>query len=70
MIGVFLARVLDTYSYLGQAVIVPGFFSDRICYKGSYEMIVCPYNVPPSETLMLIFGCLFIATSWANAKKK
>ncbi len=70
MIAVFIARAVETYSYLGQAVIVPGVFSDRICYKGSYEMIVCPYTVPPYETLILILGGLLIACAWANAKKK
>ncbi len=70
MIAVFIARVAETYSYLGQAVIVPGVFSDRICYKGSYEMIVCPYTVPPYESLMLILGGSLIACASANAKKK
>ena len=70
MVAVFLARAVETYTYLGQAVIVPGLFSDKICYKGSYEMIVCPYTVPPYETLMLILGGLLISSLWANARKR
>ena len=70
MILVFLARAVESYNYLGQAVIVPGLFTDRICYKGSYEMIVCPYTVPPYEAIMLTLGGLLIACAWASTKKK
>ncbi len=70
LVAVSLARAVESYSYLGQAVIAPGLFNDRVCYKGSYEMIVCPYTVPPYETLIFILGALLIACAWANAKKK
>ncbi len=70
MVAVFSARAFESYRYRGQAVIAPGLLYDRVCYKGSYEMIVCPYTVPPYETLIFIFGALLIACAWANAKKK
>ncbi len=69
LVAVFTARAVETYSYLGHAVIVPGLFSDSIYYKGSYEMIVCPYTVPPYETLIFILGALLISCAWANAKR-
>lgn len=70
MVIVFLARAVETYRYWGQAAIVPGLFNDSVCYRGSYEIIVCPYTAPPYETVMFILAALLVICVWANAKKK
>ncbi len=70
LIIVFLARAVETYRYLDQAAIMPGLFRDSVCYRGSYEIIVCPYTAPPYETVMLILVALLTICAWANAKKK
>lgn len=69
LIVVLLARAVETYRYLGQAAIMPGLLSDNVCYRGSYEIIVCPYTVPPYETLMLILVVLLTICVWANARR-
>lgn len=60
----FMARFLHPLYYSSSAFIQIGLFSDRICSTGPFEMAVCPYLVPPYETLMTIFAVLLAVTVW------
>ena len=40
-----LARIIQIYSYLGYAFLEIGLFSDKICARGSYEIIVVIFCV-------------------------
>jgi hypothetical protein len=66
MIVILLARTLETYGNL--AFIKSGLFYDKVCYKGSYEFIVCPSTVPPYETLLAILGILLVVFTWTGAR--
>ena len=69
IIIIFLARTMQVYSYPGQVFVQIGFFYDKICANGSYEMIVCPYTMPPYEVLMVLLGILLATLSWIDFKK-
>jgi hypothetical protein len=66
----FVARVAEPEGYSSRAFIESGFFLDKICTAGSYEMVVCPYTAPPYETLMSILGVLLIIFIWLDYRKK
>lgn len=70
MLIVFVARTLEISNYSGLVILRVGLFYDRVCYKGSYEMIVCPYTAPPYETLWAILSILLIISIWTVFKKK
>ena len=70
IIIVFLARIIQVYSYLGYAFLEIGLFSDKICSRGSYEVIVClPDTIPPYETILGILAILLIFSLWLTKKK-
>jgi len=70
IIIVFLARIIQVYSYLGYAFLEIGLFSDKICSPGSYEVIVClPDTIPPYETILGILAILLIFSLWLTKKK-
>lgn len=66
---VFIARVTETYRYMGHAFIRIGFLYDSVCYLGSYEIIVCPYMLPPYETYLLILTIVLLTSVWVTARK-
>ena len=70
LIIVFLARLAQTYSYLGYGFVQVGIFSDKICSRGSYEIITClPDTLPPYETILVILAILLMFSLWfANRK--
>lgn len=68
LVIVFLARILYPIYYSSRAFIQIGLFNDKICYVGSYEMIVCPYSAPPFETFIVIFVILFVIFRVAERK--
>lgn len=70
MFIVFLARTLEVSNYSGLVILRSGLFYDKVCYKGSYEMIVCPHTAPPYETFWAILSILLIISIWAVFKKK
>ena len=70
IIIIFLARTVQIHSYSGQAFVQIGFFYDKICANGSYEMIVCPYTMPPYEILMGLLAIPLVILSWIEFKKK
>jgi hypothetical protein len=68
---VFLARLIQTYSYMGYAFVEIGLFYDKICYRGSYEIIVClPDSLPPYETCLAILAILLVFSLWAVRRKE
>ncbi len=66
---VLLARTFETLSRPGRVFIENGVFSDKLCYLGSYEVIVCPYLLPPYETCLLVLAMMLVISVWANLKK-
>jgi len=70
LIVVFLARLVQSYSYLGYGFVQVGLLSDKICTRGSYEIIIClPDILPPYETILVILAILLIFSLWfANRK--
>lgn len=70
IIIVFLARIIQTYSYVGYGFVEMGLLSDRICSRGSYEIIVClPDAIPPYETILGILAALLVLSVWMIRKK-
>ncbi len=70
IIIVCLARIIQVYSYLGYAFLEIGLFSDKICARGSYEIIMClPDTVPPYETILGILAILLIVSLWVTKRK-
>ena len=70
IIIVFLARLIQTYSYVGYAFVEMGLLSDRICSRGSYEIIVClPDTIPPYETILAILAILLVFSVGMIRKK-
>jgi len=69
IIILFVARVTETYRYNSQVFIRIGLLYDTVCYLGSYEMIVCPYTVPPYEMYLLILVIVLLTCVWASSRK-
>jgi len=70
IIIVFLARIIQVYSYWGYAFLEIGLFSDKICSRGSYEIIVClPDAIPPYETILGILAILLKFSLWLTKRK-
>jgi len=70
IIIVFLAKIIQVYSYLGYAFLEIGLFSDKICSRGSYEIIVCLSNsIPPYETILGILAILLVFSLWLIKRK-
>jgi len=68
---VFLARIIQTYSYMGYAFVEIGLFYDKICSRGSYEIIVClSDSIPPYETCLAILAILLVFSLWAIRRKE
>ena len=71
LIIVFLARLAQTYSYLGYGFVQMGILSDKICARGSYEIIIClPNTLPPYETILVILVILLIFSLRFPEKKR
>jgi hypothetical protein len=71
IIIVFVARIIQVYSYLGYAFLKIGLFSDKICTRGSYEIIVClPEAMPPYETILGILAILLVFSLWLIKRKQ
>ena len=71
LIIVFLARLVQTYSYLGYGFVQMGILSDKICARGSYEIIIClPDILPPYETILTLIAILLIFSLWFPTRKK
>jgi hypothetical protein len=67
---VFAARIIQTYSYMGYAFVEIGLFYDKICSRGSYDIIVClPDTIPPYETMLGILAILLIFSLWLIKRK-
>ena len=61
IIIVVLARTIQAYNYAGYGIVQMGLMSDRICSRGSYEMMVClPDSIPPYETIMVVLIVLLL----------
>ena len=56
-----IARFVYPITYAKGAFVQIGLMYDKVCYLGSYEMIVCPSSAPPFETLAVILTMLFLA---------
>jgi hypothetical protein len=69
MVVVFIMRIAETYTYWGRAFIQSGLFHDNVCYRGSYEMIICSPSLPPFETYLAILGMLLVASILAGSRK-
>jgi len=70
IIIVFLARIIQTYSYVDYGFVEMGLLSDRICSRGSYVYIVClPGTIPPYETILGVLAALLIFSVWMIRKK-
>ena len=70
IIIVFLARIIQTYSYMDYGFIEMGLLSDRICSRGSYVYIVClPETIPPYETILGVLASLLVFSLWMIRKK-
>ena len=70
IIIVFVARIIQVYSYLGYAFVEIGLFSDKICVRGIYEMITCLLNaIPPYETILGILAIFLIFSLWLTKRK-
>ena len=70
LILVFLARLAQTYSYLGYGYVQVGIISDKICSRGSYEIITClPEMLPPYEAILVILAILLIFSVWLPDRK-
>lgn len=69
MVLVFVSRTLTILSYSSPVILRSGLFADRVCYKGSYEMIVCPYSAPPYEAFWAVLSVLLVISVWAFLKK-
>lgn len=70
IIVVFLLRLSATSGYPGPVFIQSGLYYDRICYVGSYEMVVCPYTAPPYETIMAVLAVVLLFLFWIERGKK
>jgi hypothetical protein len=68
-VGVLTVRIVETYNYWGRAFIQTGVLSDNLCYRGSYEMIICSPSLPPFETYLAILGILFIVSTLARSRR-
>ena len=66
---VSIARIVETYRYMGQTFVRIGLLYDSVCYRGSYEMIVCPYTLPPYETYLVILAIVLLMSLWASSRK-
>jgi hypothetical protein len=60
VIVVFLLRLSATGGYPGTVFLQSGLLYDRVCYVGSYEMVVCPYTALPYETIMAMLAVLLV----------
>jgi hypothetical protein len=67
-VGVLAVRIAETYNYWGRAFIQSGLFNDSLCYRGSYEMIICSPSLPPFETYLAMLGILFIVSILAISR--
>jgi hypothetical protein len=71
IIIVFLARIIQSYNYTGYGFVEMGLLSDRICSRGSYELIVClPDAIPPYETILSVLAALLVFSVWIIRKKE
>jgi len=70
IIGVFAMRIAETYSYWGRAIIQSGLFHDEVCYRGSYEIILCSTSLPPFETYLAVLGILLVVSIFAGSRKR
>jgi len=71
IIIVFLARIIQTYGYVGYGFVEMGLLSDRICSRGSYGFIVCaPEMIPPYETILGVLAALLVFSEWKSRKKE
>jgi hypothetical protein len=41
-----------------------------VCYRGSYEMIICSTSLPPFETYLAILGILLVVSIFASSRRK
>jgi hypothetical protein len=69
MVVVFMIRVAESYSYWGRAFIQSGLFHDSVCYRGSYEMIICSPSLPPFETYLAALGILLVVSILVSSRK-
>jgi hypothetical protein len=69
LIIIILARTIELSSRSGRPFIEIGLFSDKLCYLGSYEMIICPNYLPPYETFLTIIAIMLVVTLWITRKK-
>jgi len=70
IIVVFVARIIQTYTYMGYAYVQAGLFYDKICSRGSYEIIVClPNTFPPYETCLAVLAILLIFSLWLGNRR-
>jgi len=70
IVVILVARILEPGGYSSHAFIESGLMFDKICTVGSYDMVVCPYTVPPYETFMSILGVLLVVFILLDRKKK
>ena len=66
---VLLVRTYEMVSRSGRVFIEIGLFSDRLCHLGSYEMFVCPDNLPPYETFLTILAIMLLVSVWMIGRK-
>ncbi len=66
---VLIARTSEILSRPGRVFIESGIFSDKLCYLGSFEMIVCPEYLPPFETCLAVLAIMLVVSVWANWRK-
>ena len=69
LIIVFIARSFELFSRSGRVFIESGILSDRLCYLGSFEMIICPAYLPPYETFLAVLAIMLVVSMWANWRK-
>ena len=69
LIIIILARTIELFSRSGKLFIEIGLFSDKLCYLGSYEMIICPDYLPPYETFLTVIAIMLVVSLWIIRKK-
>jgi len=69
LILILLARTIEVFSRSGRVFIEIGLFSDKLCYLGSFEMIVCPDYLPPYEVFLTVLAIMLAVSLWAIRRK-
>ena len=67
---VLVARTLEIYGHSGQISMASGLFYDKLCYLGSYEIVVCSNILPPYETYLTILLILLAICMFAILRKR